>query len=190
MIYKISGENKSSIEINTRIGRSRIAFSRRSRSANRANSCEIVWGELQESIDPSFPWIWSLRPCVGIHRDIETSSQPRVESLELWLRPLLGTNEAKRVDTKPSRQAAGLSRFSRVIPRLTRITRAPSISLSFFLESRASVECTQLPIDSFKAPSLTRFSLSRTRIPHRRFMYFLRSPRANIRYREQNSDTL
>jgi len=105
----------------------RVAFSSRigmDRSSDR--SC----GQLREPIDLSFPWIWSSRPCAGMYIGI-----CRNEQLELWLRPLLGTNEAKRVDTESSGQV------SSILPshsRLLRITNAPlSLSLSFCLESRA-----------------------------------------------------
>lgn len=141
-----------------------------------ANSCKIIWGRLRESIDPSFPWIWSFRPCAGIHRDIETSSEPRVESLELWLRPLLGTNEAKRVDTRSwagSRSLVDSTKSFLDLQELRELFR--SLSLSF---SSRSSRLTVLRPRRWRRYIDSRYPGREFRIDA--LCYFLRSPRANI----------
>jgi len=79
-----------------------------------------------------------------------------------------------------TRSRAGRSpRFSRVILDSWELQMPLSLSFSLFLFlSREPSTRSQLPIDSFKAQrwALHQHSLSRTQIPHRRFMYFLRSP--------------
>lgn len=141
------------------------------RSNSRANGREIVQDSARPvlSVNPIVP-----RPCAFdcVHRDAGTS-EPAAESLELWLRPLLGTNEAKRVDTEPSRaersqpgRQAGLSsRFSRVILDCREL-RVRSFGVSF--TEPASLP-PWLPIDSFKARlSWLRRRLSR--YPGREFL--------------------